>query len=171
MTLNIYAHLVILGAALLFSPMAQAADAEHVAKYKGPHGKCHDEPLANPCDLSNADLSNHNRNSMYMVNANAQGANFSGSTLSNMFISKANLSGANLSSTTYSGGIIGSTNLTGANLQGMVGKHGFSFNGNDLRDANLTGAKLRNLEGAYPPNKFCNTTMPDGTISNRDCAQ
>lgn len=166
MTRNIYAHLVILGAALLFSPMAQAANAEHVAKYKGPDAKCQDD---GPCDLSNADLSGFNKNVMNLKNANAQGANFSGSTLINMYIMKADFSGANLSSTTYEAGTIQQTNLTGANLQGMVGKDDFAFNNNDLRDANLTGAKIEGLEIAERKNKFCNTTMPNGKISNRDC--
>lgn len=166
MTRNIYAHLVILGTALLFSPAVHAADAAHVAKYKSGANACQAD---GPCDLSNADLSGIKRNFMNLEGANAQGANFSGSKLSNMNISKADFSGANLSSTTWTAGALLQSNLTGANLQGLVGKWSFEFNSNDLRNANLTGAKIDGLEKPDYGNKFCNTTMPDGTISNRDC--
>lgn len=166
MTNKISACLAIIGAALFVSPAVQAADPAHVAKYKSGANRCQDH---GPCDLSGADLSGIKRQFMNLEGANAKGANFSGSRLSNMNISKADFSGANLSSTTWTAGALLQSNLTGANLQGLVGKHNFEFNRNNLTNANLTGAKIELLENTEVPNKLCNTTMPDGTVSNRDC--
>ena len=168
MTRKITARLAILGAALLFSPALHAADAAHVAKYKAGSNRCQDD---GPCDLSNTDLSGIKRQFIDMTKANAKGTDFSGSQLSNMKITRADLSGANLSSVTWRGGTLQQSNVTGANLQDMVGKWSFAFHLNDLTNANLTGARIDYLdtEDTAIRNKLCNTTMPDGTISNRDC--
>ncbi len=56
---------------------------------------------------------------------------------------------------------LGNANLRGANLRGA------NLRGSNLTEANLSGALLRAAK-LYQAN-FCDTTMPDGSINNRDC--
>lgn len=93
------------------------------------------------CDLSQAAL----------ANADLRGVNLAGSNLKEADLSGAQLWAVNLRE----------TNLTGANLSKAV------MLVVDLSGANLNGAKSDQLDlkGA----KFCNTTLPDGKTSDRDC--
>jgi uncharacterized protein YjbI with pentapeptide repeats len=100
----------------------------------------------NGIDLRGADLSEAD-----LVSTNLRDADLSGANLFCADLSSANLSGAKLSSTD-----LGDADLNGANLFCV-----------DLSSANLSGANvyLRQLDQAI----LCNTTLPDGTVSNRDC--
>lgn len=78
--------------------------------------------------------------------SNLSGANFS---FSNLFM--ADLTGAFLISATLEQAILREANLAGSNLSGA------NLAGANLTDADLTGAV------------FCNTVLPDGSISNANC--
>lgn len=84
----------------------------------------------------------------------ARGALFVGTSLGGSILRDDDFTGANFTD----------ANLTGANLRGS-NLTGATFVGADLSGANLRGAAGFNDAGA----KLCNTYMPDGSISNRDC--
>jgi hypothetical protein len=69
-----------------------------------------------------------------------------------------NLSGASLTDANLSGANLNSADLSGVDLRGV------DLSGVDLSDAAFA-TKAENLDRAT----FCNTTMPDGTVNNRDC--
>ena len=82
----------------------------------------------------------------WLNRANLTGANLSGTALYRADLRDANLTGANLSGASLGNAKLDGSNLSGADLWGTL-----------LHKANYTGAK------------FCNTTMPDGSINNSDC--
>ncbi|MGB3518515.1 MAG: pentapeptide repeat-containing protein [Elainellaceae cyanobacterium] len=90
------------------------------------------------------------------VECDLQDIDLRGSNLSGVNLEKANLSRANLMA----------VNLMGANLEGATLDEALMFAVN-LLDANLRGVSVFGTElgGAY----VCNTTIPSGRISNRDC--
>jgi len=108
------------------------------------------------CDLRGAELQGAIVEDADLRKAILSGANFY----------KASLSGANLLDASLSGTYLLKADLLYANLSG-ADLHEAELRGADLRNANLQNADLRRaiLSGA----KFCNTTMPDGSINNRDC--
>ncbi len=127
--------------------------------------------LLSNADLSGTDLSGTNLHRASLRDANLSGANLSGAYLWNADLGNANLAGANLSAANLLGANLLGANLLGANLLGA-----------NLRVANLNNAKLYSpkfnqpnlskadlLEAALDSAKFCNTTMPDGSINNDDC--
>ena len=88
--------------------------------------------------------------------SNLSGANFSFSNLimadlTGAFLDSADLTGAFLISATLEQAILREANLAGSNLSGA------NLAGANLTDADLTGAV------------FCNTVLPDGSISNANC--
>jgi uncharacterized protein YjbI with pentapeptide repeats len=97
-------------------------------------------------DLTGADLTGAILRGVNLFRAELAGADLTGADLREANLSFANLSGASLRS----------ADLTGAPLSGAV------LDGADLTGANLSGTNLR---GAH----LCRTTLPDGSISNRDC--
>ena len=115
------------------------------------------------CDLSRSELSE-----TYLSEANLSEANLSEANLHSAYLTDTNLSEANLREANLS-----KVNLRGANLNGAY-LGGAYLGGANLSGTNLSGA---NLDGAYLRGnniwiaKLCNTTMPDGSISNRDCEQ
>ena len=103
------------------------------------------------CNLTRAYLQERLLQGAWLNRANLTGANLSGTALYRADLRDANLTGANLS-----GASLGNAKLDGANLSG-VNLSGADLWGTHLHKANYTGAK------------FCNTTMPDGSINNSDC--
>jgi uncharacterized protein YjbI with pentapeptide repeats len=69
----------------------------------------------------------------------------------------ADLVNANLSGTIGADTNFAAANLTNANLNGAT------FNFVNLFGANLANANLTNVA-------YCETTMPDGTVNNDNCA-
>jgi uncharacterized protein YjbI with pentapeptide repeats len=84
------------------------------------------------------------------------GANLTGANLTGADLSRADLTGASLTGADLSRADLSRARLVGADLSRA-----------DLTGANLTGANLSEVDLSGV--KFCNTTMPDGTINNRDC--
>lgn len=151
------------------------------------------------CDLSNLDLSLKNWSEADFSNANLQNTILGGAKLSDANFTQANLQGAvlrqaNLANANFEGANLSqadfrcgggtctylfntsfkNANLRGADFQrvgftpeGEVGLPQVDFTEADLREANFEGASLKGalLDKA----KLCETRMPDGTISNRDC--
>ena len=86
---------------------------------------------------------------------NTSGCDFSNSTL----FRNTDVRGANLSNSTFRGADLAGADFRGANVSGSC------FVGANLRDAKL-GTSV-NLGGTV----FCRTTMPDGSINDRDCGK
>ncbi len=103
------------------------------------------------CDLTKVYLQERLLQGAWLNRANLTGANLSGTALYRADLRDTNLTGANLS-----GASLGDAKLDGANLS-CANLSGADLWGTHLHKANYTGAK------------FCNTTMPDGSINNSDC--
>jgi hypothetical protein len=110
-------------------------------------------------NLEGADFSGLNLNYSTLGNSNLSFANLSNSDFFHAGLVNANLTGANLSSSGFAAAYFTAANLRNANLTGAT------LTSADFTSANLTGATGANTSGAY----LCNTTMPDGSISNRGC--
>jgi uncharacterized protein YjbI with pentapeptide repeats len=108
-----------------------------------------------PLPLSNITITNLG-SYRYIRSTNLTGADLTWANLTNADLVEADLTNAKLAL----------ANLTGANLTGA------NVTGADLAEADLTNAKLvlANLsKGNWREARFCQTTMPDGTVNNRDC--
>ena len=132
-------------------------------------------------DLGSADLSNANLSNADLSNANLSNANLSNADLSDVYLRIADLGSADLGSANLGNADLRSANLSNANLSnanlsnadldyanlGSADLRNTNLRNTNLRNTNLTKAKLNgaDMSGA----KFCNTTMPDGRINNRDC--
>lgn len=106
--------------------------------------------------------------------ANLSGANLSGLTLHGASLRNANLSGANLQRVELDMTALTNANLTGANLTDAY----FTLSniaGANFQAAILTNVDLRNANGAREAilegARFCNTTLPDGTVRNDHCEE
>jgi hypothetical protein len=110
-------------------------------------------------NLQGADFSGLNLNYSTLGNSNLSFANLSHSNFFKAGLVNANLTSANLSSSGFGLAYFTVSNLTNANLTGAT------LTGADFTGANLTGAIGADTSGAF----LCNTTMPDGSISNRGC--
>lgn len=151
------------------------------------------------CDLSGEDLSFAKLDEANLSGANLEGtvlgaaqlnaANLSGANLKFAILrqaelNNANFEGADLTAAEFRCGAGTCTGLTGTSFRNAnltradfrvvgftpvseVGLEGTDFTGANLTEATFEGASLKGalMEQA----KFCKTTMPDGTISNRDC--
>ncbi|MFL9458944.1 pentapeptide repeat-containing protein [Tolypothrix bouteillei VB521301_2] len=106
--------------------------------------------------LSSAKLSIANLEYARLENTNFSGADLSIAILNYANLSSANLSNADLSRADLRGAILKNANLRGAILKGAI-----------LKDTNFEYANLvkEDLNSAF----LCNTTMPDGQVSDRDC--
>ncbi len=113
------------------------------------------------CDLRDMD----------MRGADLTEASLTGVILHNADLRYSDLGKANLSKADLRKANLWSADLRGANLRGVDLSEAILLSADlrhtDLSGANLTDAHKHNayLTGA----KFCNTTMPDGSIANRDC--
>lgn len=128
-------------------------------------------------DLVNCDLSGVLLRGNNFANANFTGANLSDAKLEGAKFTGANLTGANLNLADVSFASFWNANLTDANLSAAVflttylgganltnaDLSGVYLNYVDLSGANLTNANLTNVT-------YCETTMPDGTQNNDNCA-
>ncbi|MDA9292981.1 MAG: pentapeptide repeat-containing protein [Ilumatobacter sp.] len=103
-----------------------------------------------------------------LPNAILTGCDLAGANLASADLTGATLTGANLSRTDLTTSILSNAILTDVDLSGA-----------DLSDAimvgaNLTGANLDNVSGwdlaeGTAAATFCDTTMPDGNVYDRDC--
>ena len=131
--------------------------------------------------LSDANLSDANLSGAKLYGANLESANLESANLSYANLESAKLSDANLNYVELNDAELRRANLSDAKLR-VANLIKANLKKTDLRranlsDANLSGAKLNganlsdanlnevNLDKAI----LCNTTMPDGTINNRDC--
>jgi uncharacterized protein YjbI with pentapeptide repeats len=106
-------------------------------------------------DFSRANLHSSGFDNIYLVNTNFSCANLEGTSFSG-FLINCNFSNANLREA-YLRNLTG-VDLTSADLSGADLRRA-KLIGTNLRNANLTGIKMTSNT------IFCNTTMPDGTIS------
>ena len=102
----------------------------------------------------------------YLVGVKLPNAILTGAGLSTAVLAGADLSRANLTQADLSGADLSLANLSRANLN-EVNLRGANLSWTNLtqaylRNANLTDANLENA-------KFCETTMPTGTLNNREC--
>ncbi len=108
-------------------------------------------------DLTNADLRGANLSGLTLHGSSLRGANLSQANLRGVEFDMAALVEADLSEADLTDAYFSLSEVRGANLQGAI-----------LTNVNLQHARdagTVNLEGA----KFCNTTLPDGTVRNDDC--
>jgi len=130
-----------------------------------------DKAYLDGVQLQNARLLITGLNQAALNRANLSGAYLGWADLSRAALFAANLSGASLVRANLSGAYLVRANLSGAYLtEANLIKAGLSEA--DLSGADLSGANLEaaNLSGASLERvKFCRTTMPDGTLNNRDC--
>jgi uncharacterized protein YjbI with pentapeptide repeats len=120
--------------------------------------------------LKLADLGDANLSKAFLSEADLSGSNLSGSNLSEAYMNKTDLRGANLRN----------ANLTKASLiQANLGSQDTDLTNANLTNANLAQATPPSLKSQYarpelaeqdfPNTHLCNTTMPNGYISTRDC--
>lgn len=103
--------------------------------------------------LQGADLTGATLSAAFLWEVNLQGTFLNGANFTD-----AELSGANLESADLQDAILSRTNLSGANLDGA------NLRGANLQDAVLAGTSLDRAV-------LCQTTLPDGTVDNRDCQE
>ncbi len=113
------------------------------------------------CDLRDMDMRGADLTEASLTGVILHNADLRYSDLGKANLSKADLRKANLWSADLRGANLREVDLSEAMLISADLRHA------DLSGANLTDAHKHNtyLTGA----KFCNTTMPDGSIANRDC--
>jgi uncharacterized protein YjbI with pentapeptide repeats len=145
-------------------------------------------------NLNKADLSRANLFEANLSYANLSYANLSNANLSNAILSGADLSNANLFEAKLSGAKLRFANLSYANLSEAdlrdTDLSGAKLSGAYLGGAKLSGANLSKanlydearlfqaetlsevqLQLLLAQVKLCNTTLPDGKVSNRDCSK
>jgi len=126
--------------------------------YPRPHSTVYSTHCSS-MNLSGADFSRLNLSFSSFGNSNLSFANLSHSDFFRAGLVNANFTAANLTSAGLGGAYLTDATLAYANLTGAI------FSGTELTGANLTGAIGANVGGAY----LCDTTMPDGSISNGSC--
>ena len=110
-------------------------------------------------------ISLSNLNMSDFTSANFQGATFRRSIATAVNLTSANLRGAWLNGTDFT-----QASFVGADLRDSLFSQGTIFGGADFTDADLTGATFRPLSLLDEESAtYCRTTMPDGTLNNRDC--
>ena len=131
--------------------------------------------------LQRADLESANLEGATLEGTNLEGANLSKADLSDgtasrylpfagvrkfnryTIIKRANLSGANLTQALLEDARFNESNLTKANFTDV------EFNDTHFRGADLSGAVLEDMPAKGM--ELCNTTLPDGSISNDACPE
>jgi uncharacterized protein YjbI with pentapeptide repeats len=116
-------------------------------------------------DFRDSTISLSNLNRSDFTSANFQGATFRRSIATAVNLTSANLRGAWLNGTDFT-----QASFVGADLRDSLFSQGTIFGGADFTDADLTGATFRPLSLLDEESAtYCRTTMPDGTLNNRDC--
>jgi uncharacterized protein YjbI with pentapeptide repeats len=116
-------------------------------------------------DLLWADLHGADLRGAELANANLYGANLRGADLSKANLWGADLRGARLEEANFSETLLIEADLFVATLRG-ANMTGVRTHWTDLRSADLSNVSIDpNQLDAY----ICHTTMPDGTVNNRDC--
>ncbi|WAL58161.1 pentapeptide repeat-containing protein [Thermocoleostomius sinensis] len=108
-------------------------------------------------NLQQAELQRANLQQAGLQDVNLQDANLQGANLHGAFLPDVNLQDANLQG----------ANLHGAFLHGAF-LHGATFHAANLHHANLHKA-IGLTDQQLQQMKLCQTVLPDGTISDRDC--
>ena len=131
--------------------------------------------------LPSANLSGANLQEANLLGANLREANLKEAKLSEAKLTGADLKRANLRQAILRGAKLEDASLQAANLyQANLEKanlwganlEGANLEGAKLLDANLEKANLRGAtlkEAQWKDARLCQTTLPDGTISDRDC--
>tara|TARA_R110000787_G_scaffold263611_2_gene369423 strand:- start:388 stop:906 length:519 start_codon:yes stop_codon:yes gene_type:complete len=151
--------MVIITALSLFSSAAYAYDKIYLKRLLE-ENQCHhcnlsEAPLEDH-DLEGADMSEANLKGIILTNANVKGAWFTHSRMQG-----AQLEGADLSNSLMDYAQLMDANLKNAKLDGAH----LIFS--DMSGADLTGASMKGVHDRGI--KFCNTTMPDGSVNNDGC--
>lgn len=122
--------------------------------------------------LTDADLSGANLKNVEMKFTNLQGAILKGADLSDAEVWRADLRGADLSGSKLDRVSLTDSNLSGANLYRASLRDAdlrySDMKGVDFKEADLSGAKVSRKIATLSVN-LCRTTMPDGTLNNRNC--
>jgi len=124
------------------------------------HANLQGSDLSGATYLDDADLQNADLTHALLVGTSAVRANFSGAKLNHADLSNANLNGARLKGANLEGALLTNTSLIAADLSDLKAAP-IHLNGANLTDARL-GASINEM-------RLCNTTMPDGGVSKRDC--
>jgi hypothetical protein len=157
------------------SPTHLAADIQAVLTVLGKRAVRHEHGAEENqrINLRGADLRGADLHDAKLDRADLTKADLSGAKMSDANLSRADLHWADLRNADLHGAALSGAYLSGADLR-EADLRGANLTKADLREANLRGANLRKavlseakLELADA--KFCNTTMPDGTVNNRDC--
>ena len=132
-------------------------------------------------NLQEANLPGANLREANLLGANLREANLKEAKLSEAKLTGADLKRANLRQAILRGAKLEDASLQAANLyQANLEKanlwganlEGANLEGAKLLDANLEKANLRGAtlkEAQWKDARLCQTTLPDGTISDRDC--
>ena len=157
-----------LTALMVFAAPVAAQNAADIPKVKN-GGQCGKQRNgSDKCDVSGADYSDQTINGWY-YHLTAVRANFSRARMGPGSFGDGNLAGADFSYANIAGLDLSDTNLTGAKFIGA------RLSNSNLERANLTNATLKGAviidweRYVLPYVKLCNTTLPDGSKSNRDC--
>ncbi|PLW76893.1 pentapeptide repeat-containing protein [Cohaesibacter celericrescens] len=171
MSNNLFAKKLILAPALtacmvLAAPVS-AQNAGDIPKVTNT-GKCESQDNGSgKCDVSGANYSGDKITGWYR-HMRAVGADFTYAKIGPGAFDDANLSNADFSDAKITGMSVHSANLTGANLSGSSLRDA-ALDSVNLTNANLNGARVDNWDTYFPLVTLCNTTLPDGSKSNRDC--
>ncbi len=117
-------------------------------------------------DLQWANLRESSLQGAKAMSVNLMGADLRGADLRWADFRNAKFMGAKLQGANLKGANLQNANLMGAKLMGAKLKEA------DLQGAQLQGADLsqsNTLDANFQHTLFCNTTMPDGQLENRDC--
>ncbi|MFK7903080.1 MAG: pentapeptide repeat-containing protein [Nitratireductor sp.] len=157
---------VLFSAGSLMATSSNAQNASDIAKVTN-GGTCGEQyDGSDKCDVTGADFSDQRITGWYR-SLQASGANFSRTQLFAGDFFKANLAGADFSYANISGFEFNSTNLTGAKFVGA--RIASPFEGANMTSADLTDASISDMDNFLKYGHFCQTTMPDRTVNNRDC--
>ncbi|MEH2134850.1 MAG: pentapeptide repeat-containing protein [Nostoc sp.] len=123
------------------------------------------------CNLSKVNFSGANLERVDLRSANLQGANLKNTNLRYANLEWADIRQANLQGADLTGAILKNTLLSDADLQ-KANLSASNLEGTDFRNANLSYANLmkasknNDIQGHNSVN-FCETVLPNGTISGR----
>lgn len=99
-------------------------------------------------------MSNANLSDAILSRSDLRRVNFRGAELSNSYLDGANLSGADLRDANVFGSYLKNVRLKNTRLDGV--------------DLSQTQG-IRNADVLSQQARLCNTTLPDGAVSNRNC--